>query len=252
MIEWNEQRLEELVRKIGLRRAPGQGKTPIPLSLYSTPGRPMPLLTRIMRFDATEWSALGYDETDRVSGIRYLGSLGCRTEGALSAAARWQQPLTLDLAKLLVDAGARDEKALSYAVCNQHPLNLELAKLLIDAGAYDEKVLWYAARWQRPLILELTKVLTGTGCDPAAQDGYGWDALVYLAAGGHPMNPQVTDLFLSAGCRTDLDGCDGISGEQRLRFDQILKEHTEWKEQRDRLVAENSPADTSYGPDWGW
>ena len=36
-----------------------------------------------------------------------------------------------------------------------------------------------------------------------------------------------------------------------IRLDQILKEHAEWKEQQGRLLAENSPADPTYGPDWG-
>ena len=72
---------------------------------------------------------------------------------------------------------------------------------------------------------------------------------MYLAAEDSPVDPQVTDLFLSAGCRTDLDGCNFVSDEHRLRFDQILKE--QWKEKQGRLVAENSPADPTYGPDWG-
>ena len=88
-----------------------------------------------------------------------------------------------------------------------------------------------------------------TGCDPTAQDNDGWDALVWLAYGDRFTDPQVTDLFLSAGCRTDLDGCASVFDEHRLRFSQILKE--QWKEQRGRMVAENFPADTSYGPDWG-
>ena len=192
MIEWNEQRLEELVRKMGLKRVPGQGKTPIHLSLYDPSWNSDPLLTKIMWLDAREWQALGYDETDRVSVTRYLGSLGCRTDDALSEAARCQQPLTLELAKLLID----------------------------------------------------------TGCDPAVQDHNGWDALVSLAYGGHPVDPQVTDLFLSAGCRTDLKGCDRIFDRTRLRLDQILKEHAQWKEKQDCLLAENSPADAFYGPDW--
>ena len=79
----------------------------------------------------------------------------------------------------------------------------------------------------------------------------GWDALVYLAVDGHSADPQVTDLFLSAGCRTNLDGCEAISDGIRSRFDQILKEHAEWKEKRARIVAENSPTGTFYGPDWG-
>ena len=79
----------------------------------------------------------------------------------------------------------------------------------------------------------------------------GWDALVYLAVDGHSADPQVTDLFLSAGCRMDLDGCECVEDEHRLYFDQILKEHAQWKEQHDRLLAEHSPTDASYGPDWG-
>ena len=89
MIEWNEQRLEELVRKMGLKRVPGQGKTPVHLSLYNPHWNPEPLLTKIMCLDASKWTALGYTETDRVSVTRYLGSLGCRTDGALSAAAHY-------------------------------------------------------------------------------------------------------------------------------------------------------------------
>ena len=77
----------------------------------------------------------------------------------------------------------------------------------------------------------------------------GWDALVYLAVDGHSADPQVTDLFLSAGCRTNLDGCEAISDGIRSRFDQILKE--QWKEKRDRVAVENMRADPIYGPDWG-
>ena len=279
MIEWNEQRLEELVRKMGLERAPGQGEAPIHLSRYRSFWGPKPLLMQIMRLDANEWTALGYTETDRVSVTRYLGSLKCRTDVALSWAARNQQPLTLELAKALLDAGAFDKKALSWAARNQQPLPLELAKLLIDAGAFDKEVLWAAAygqqplplelakllvdagacdkrvlseaaRWQQPLTLELAKLLVDAGCDPAAQDDDGWDALVFLAIGGHPADPQVTDLFLSASCRTNLDGCEYIEDKSRFRFDQILKEHAAWKENRDRVVAENMRADLTYGPDW--
>ena len=89
MTEWNEQRLEELIRRMRRRQASSQ-----------------PFLTQIMRLDAKKWQALGYDETDRVSVTRYLCSLGCRAGGALWAATMHQQPLTLELAKLLIDAGA--------------------------------------------------------------------------------------------------------------------------------------------------
>ena len=306
MIEWNEQRLEELVRKMGLKRVPGQGKTPIHLSLYGASPWADPLLTRIMELDADRWAAIGYDEADRVSVTRYLGSLGCRTDGALSAAAHYQRPLTLELVKLLIDSGASDKDALQYAAINQqpltlelakllidsgafgkyalrsaarcqqpltlelakllvdagafdkealrtaagfqHPLTLELAKLLVDAGAHDEWALRTAAECQRPLTLELAKLLIDASCDPTAQSGNGLDALAFLTWGGHPVDPQVTGLFLSAGCRTNLDGCDSISNERRLRFDQILKEHAEWKKRRNRLLAENSQADSAV--DW--
>ena len=277
MIEWNEHRLEELVRKMGLRRTPGQGKTPPHLSLYGPSRASKPLLTKIVRLDTHEWTALGYDETDRVSLVRHLGSLGCRTDRALSHAARYQQPLTPELAKLLIDAGALGKNALSYAAEYQQPLTLELAKLLIDAGAHDKDALrvaaecqqplsfelakllidagafdeWtlrYAAMHQRPLTSKLAKLLIDAGCDPTVQSHFGWDALVCLARGGHPVDPQATDLFLSAGCRTDLDGCTGVFDRHRLRFDQILKEHAEWKENLGRMSAENSPADSPV--DW--
>ena len=75
--EWNERRLEELVRKMGLERAPEQGEVPIHLSLYGPSRNSEPLLTKIMRLYATKWTALGYTEMDRVSVVRYLGSLRC-------------------------------------------------------------------------------------------------------------------------------------------------------------------------------
>ena len=279
MIEWNEQRLEELVRKMGLKRVPGQGKTPIHLSLYDPSWNSDPLLTKIMWLDAREWQALGYDETDRVSVTRYLGGLGCRTERALSRATEHQQPLTLELAKSLIDAGACDKDALSkaaeyqkplslklakllvdagafskgelsIAAVYQHPLTLELAKFLIDAGAFDKGALGIAAKYQHPLTCELAKLLVDTGCDPTEQDDDGWDALICLACGGYPVDPQVTDLFLSAGCRTHLDGCNGISDRTHLHLDRILKEHAMWKENRDRIAAESMRADPTYGPDW--
>ena len=189
MTEWNEHRLKELVRKMGLRRTPGQGKIPIHLTLYDClPCTPASLLTQIMMLDANAWAALGYAETDRVSMVRYLGSLGCRTD----------------------------------------------------------KVLWAAAYYQRPLTLELAKLLIDAGCDPAAQDGDGWDSLVCLACGGHPVDPQVTDLFLATGCRTDLGGRKNLSDKFRLRFDQILKEHAVWK-----LSRECDPTASPCGFDWG-
>ena len=217
MADWNELHLEELVRKMGLRRTPGQRGVPIHLSLYGPSWSSEPLLTKIMRLDAAAWSALGYDETDRVSITRYLGSLGCLTDWALRTATTFQQPLTLDLAKALVDVGVFDEDALRTAAMFQQPLTLKLATALIDSG-----------------------------CDPTAKDWRGWNAFVYLARGGYPVDPQVTDLFLSAGCRRDLGGCGDISDRTRLRFDQILKEHAEWK-----LTQECVPADAFYAPDWG-
>ena len=254
MTEWDKQRLEELVRKMKLQRALGQGKSPIHLTLYGClPYTPAPLLTQIMRLDANAWVALGYDETDRVSVVRYLGSLKCRTDYALTTALQYQHPLTLELAETLIDAGGIDKYALVLAVRYQQPPTLDLMKLLIDSGCdpsvqdlYGRDVLWAAAQYQQPLTLELTKALTSTGRDPAAQDGCGWDALVWLACGGHPVDPQVTDLFLSAGCRTDLNECTWIEDEHRLRFDRILKEHAEWK-----LGRECVATSTSYGPDWG-
>ena len=280
MIKWNEQRLEELVRKMGLERSHGCVQSPIHLSLYRAPSRSEPLLTRIMRLDTNEWQILGYAETDRVSVTQYLGSLGCRTDGALWIAAKYQRPLTLELAKTLIDAGAFDEGALRAAAVHQRPLTPELARVLIDAGAFDKSVLSIAAQWQHPLSLELTKLLidagafneyalraaavfqrpltleqakllVDAGCNPAEQDDSGWDALVWLAVSGHPADPQVTDLFLSAGCRTNLDGCSNISDETRLRFDQILKEHAQWQEYRKRSVAEGEPATTLCDLDWG-
>ena len=80
MTEWNERHLKELVRKMGLRRTQGQGGTPIHLSLYGPSWNSEPLLAKIMRLDAASWAVLGYDETDRVSGVQYLGSLGCRAD----------------------------------------------------------------------------------------------------------------------------------------------------------------------------
>ena len=138
MIKWNKECLKELVRKMGLRRARRQGGTPIHLSLYSSSSAigSAPLLTQIMSLDANEWATLGYTETDRVSVTRYLGSRGCRTDGALSKAVLCQRPLVLELAGALIDAGAFDEKALSHAAWYQQPLTIELAKLLIDAGAF--------------------------------------------------------------------------------------------------------------------
>ena len=106
-----------------------------------------------------------------------------------------------------------------------------------------------AAGLQLPMTLTLADLLIKF--DPATRDANGWDALVWLTYGSCLADPQATDLFLSAGCRTDLDGCDGISDEHRLRFNQILKEHAQWKEKLGRISAENSPTGTFYGPDWG-
>ena len=278
MTEWNERQLEELVRKMGLERTPGQEKPPIHLSLYGPFWKPEPLLTKIMQLGAGWWTAMGYDETDRVSVVRYLRSLGCLTKGALWTAAIFQRPLTLelakllvdagadgnvllcaihhqqplplDLAKLLIDAGARHADALSDAAEYQRPLTLELAKTLIDAGGFKKSVLWRAAEYQQPLTLDLAKLLVDAGCDPAGQDRNGWNALVHLAAGGHPADPQVTDLFLSVGCRTDLDGCKRIGDMMKSRFGRILEEHAQWKESLQHIAEENGVAASACNLDW--
>ena len=160
---------------------------------------------------------MGYDEIDRVSVTRCLG---CQTDNALSDAVRWQQPLTLKLAKTL-------EEALSRAATYQQPLSPELAKALVDAGAFGKDALSCAALYQSFLPFKLAKLLVDAGCDPAAQDGSSRDSLVHLAHGSHPVDPQVTGLFLPASCRTNLGGCKRTNDRTRLRFDQVLKEHAE-------------------------
>ena len=112
-----------------------------------------------------------------------------------------------------------------------------------------KRALRCAAECQQPLSLELAKLLVDAGCDPTEQDRDGWDSFVCLADGSHLVDPQATDLFLSAGCRTDLDGCRLVDDEHRIRFDQILKEHAQWKESLGRMSAENSLADSPL--DWG-
>ena len=196
MTEWNERCLETLVLNMKLQQVSGQTEAPIHLMEYG-PGRPEPLLAKIVRCDAAAWAALGYDETDRVSLVRHLGSLGCRTEWAI----------------------------------------------------------YRAAQHQSPLSLALTKALIGAGCDPAVRDGYGssWDALVWLAAGGQPADPQVTDLFLSAGCSETLDDsllqfqpferADRIS----LRFKELLQEHAQWKLNRLDRECDSSFCDLNWG-----
>ena len=156
----------------------------------------------------------------------------------------------MDLAKLLVDAGTFDENALSDVATYQRPLSFELAMLLVGAEAFHKRALSSVAEFQSPLPLELAKLLVDAGCDPAAQDSSGWDALVGLTCDDHPVDPRVTDLFLSAGCRTDLDGCGHISGEHHTRFDRILKEHAEWAEERSRLATETLRLDSFYALDW--
>ena len=127
--------------------------------------------------------------------------------------------------------------------------------MVLNAGLFDRtksvELFLSVVRYQRPLIPELSKALIDAGCNPAAQDNNGWDLLVWLAQDDHPADPQVTDLFLSAGCRANLDGCSYITAKLRDRFERILKEHAEWKESLGRMAAENSPASTFYSPDWG-
>ena len=288
-----------------------------------------------MKPDTDQWAVWGYTETDRVSLVQYLGSLGRLTGKAFERAAVHQQLLAPELAKALIDAGASDENTLSEVAVHQQPLTLELAKLLIDAGAYSRGAFWWAAKYQQPLpfelakllissgaydkdalsavvqhqspltlqmtellvnagafrktalsdavvfqkvlspklaealieaggfdkrllriavqhqqplSLDLAKLLISAGCDPAEQDEYGWDVMPSFSAHGRPVDPQVTDLFLSCGCRTNLDGCACIGELGRVRLDQILKEHAEWKKRRNRLLAENSQADSAV--DW--
>ena len=218
ILVWDEGSLGTLVEQLGLKLYPVQPEVELPIfaKLYGDLGEPF--LNCLMQTD--RWAALGYSETDRVSLVQYLGSLGCRTDGVSVLAARYQ-----------------------------HPLTLELAKALIDAEILDVRTLFAAARWQNPLTSELAKLLIDAGCDPAAQDDIGWDALVCLADGGHPVDPQVTDLFLSAGCRTDLDGDGGFFlDEHSARLDRILKEHAQWQESLSRMSAENSAANLAV--DW--
>ena len=222
MIKWDEQRLKELVRKMGLRRTPGQGKPPIHLSLYGSRRTSRPLLAAILELGLDEWALLGYTETDRVSVTRYLGSLKCRTDGAFPEALSSQQPLALDLASALIDAGACDDDG--------HILSI--------------------AAYRQPLTMELVKLLMDAGCNPSARRSSGWDTLVCLAHSGRSVLPQVTDLFLSAGCRTDLSGCENISNTHRLRFTQILQEYAAWK--AEQLNSECAPTECDLILNWGW
>ena len=66
----------------------------------------------------TKWRALGYIEIDWVSLVRYLGSLGCRTDWALWYAAFYQQSLTLELAGVLME---RMERAVRLLACGERP-----------------------------------------------------------------------------------------------------------------------------------
>ena len=125
MMVWNEESLKGLVRKMKWRRSPGQGRLPQHIASWG-PSPQRSLLTKIVEIDSNEWAALGYTETDRISAVQYLGNLKCRAYEALSSAARCQLPLTLELAKSLIDAGSHDEKALSTAAHYQQPLTLEL------------------------------------------------------------------------------------------------------------------------------
>ena len=136
---------------------------------------------------------------------------------------------------------AKEWQALGYAETDR----VSVVQYLGNLGCRTGRALWAAAAHQRPLTPELARVLIDAGCDPTAQNKNGWDALVWLAWDSHPVDPQVTDLFLSAGCRTDPDGCKNIFNKHRLRFNQILKQHAQWKEVLGRISAERPPADSA-------
>ena len=223
-MKWNTGSLKDLVAKMHLQpsnifSSAEQSSTPVHLLRYGL-SNGSPLLDLVMSVDTETWAALGYDEIDRISLVRYLGGLGCLREVSLDRAVKYQQPLSLELARTLIDMGCRNSEALLEAAQHQRPLTPDLAELLI-----------------------------GAGCDPKKTDSLGRNALVHLAMGDHPVDPQVTDLFLSFGCSNCLDECGFLYDDVKVRFDQILQQHAMWKESRKLMAAENDPSVSDLN--WG-
>ena len=305
MIRWNEEELRHFVRKKRLKAIGGEEGLPLHLAHFRPDGSP--LLAKVVQISQDRLAALGYTETDRISLVQYLGSLDCRKEAALSSAARYRRPLSLDLAKTLIDAGARDKAALYTAARWQRPLTMDLAKLLVEAEAFDRSALPEVIRRQVPLsfemvkflidsglrdrnglcrlmmyqsppfldlakllidskcrdkrraipdaltylrptdhVLEMVRLLIDTGHDPAKRYGDGADALVDIVLTQSFVDPRVTDLLLSKGVRTNLDGCRWVLDETRCRFNRVLEEHAQWK-----LDQENVQTGSPGGLDWG-
>ena len=255
MTEWNEQRLKGLVRKMGLRRTSGQGKTPIHLSLYG-PGSE-PLLTKIMRFDATAWAALGYVETDRVSAMKALGRLGCRVSdehgvSSLEATVGDSIPLTPELARILVDAGCVPSVRILHYAAEIPGMTPELFQVLRPEEFTAEDahgVMVTATYHQRPLPAELAKLLMDAGADPARNpvNLKSIDMLQRLANSELQVDPETADLFIRAGCNTDLSPARFIDTRSLERLRDVLQLHAAWKEEREHAA----PSGDAVSINWG-
>ena len=177
--------------------------------------------------------------------VEILVRAGCDPQDALGHAIVHCHPLTPQLAKLLVDAGGIAHDSLYDALDYQQPLSPEIACIFIDAGAEADWIVHRAVQLQSVfLTADLVKTLVRkTGCDPAALDSDGYDALTHLALGLHEVSPEVTDLLLQAGCRTDLQGI--VEGRTTIRL--LLQEHARWKAGQD-VAVENTPPDSAV--DW--
>ena len=256
MIRWDERSFEDLVRKAGLRRTPGQGKTPIHLSLYGTRGGE-PLMTILAaRIEPARWQTLGYSEIDRVSAMKALCCLGCRvTNGndasSLEAAVEigCPVPLTPELVHILIDAGCASSVKILHYAAEIPGLTPELFQALRpeEFTAKDAHgVMVTAAYHQSPLSWDSAKALIDAGADPARNpvNFKSIDMLQRLANSELPVDPKTVELFIRAGCKTDLNPARFIDTKSLERLKIILQQHAAWKlEQEGSVYPCESPVD---------
>ena len=84
MTRWNDKSLRTLARKMGLQNvrdpsSPSLGDEPVHLGSYG-PYHAAPFLSHLVSTSPERWRELGYTETDRVSLVRHLKALHCRTD----------------------------------------------------------------------------------------------------------------------------------------------------------------------------
>ena len=253
----NDKLLNDLVRRMRLKKVPGQGRRPVHLALYQGYNLPLPLLSHIVRDDHLT-------ETEKISSARTLSRLGCLVSDphrwtALHHALLMIDPLSPELAQLLIDAGCdpnaetnSGNRPLFLAISDQHPLTCDLAKTLFQAGADPNiknrhgvpplhMLIAVSGEQERPLDVSLLDLFLSSGADPSVRcDGSpGTDALAHAAFTWTEVSPEGVDRLLNAGCADKLPH-DRFTDETRIRFDKMLQDHAAWKKARSGIDEEGA------------